>query len=66
MAKRPAQVPFIQSLDRGLTILQTVAKSSRPVSLAELAELLEVDRSSAFRLAHTLRRRGFLASPAGR
>jgi DNA-binding IclR family transcriptional regulator len=66
MAKRPAQVPFIQSLDRGLTILQTVAMSNRPVSLSELAELLDVDRSSAFRLAHTLRRRGFLASPAGR
>jgi len=66
MAKRPAQAPFIQSLDRGLTIVQTVATSTRPVSLTELAELLGVDRSSAFRLAQTLRRRGFLATPPGR
>ena len=66
MAKKPAQVPFIQSLDRGLTILQTVAMSNQPVTLGELSELLGVDRSSAFRLAQTLRRRGFLASPAGR
>src|SRR5580692_8492407 len=66
MAKKPGDVPFIQSLDRGLTILQTVAMSNQPVTLGELAELLGVDRSSAFRLAQTLRRRGFLATPAGR
>jgi IclR family acetate operon transcriptional repressor len=66
MAKRTVHVPFIQSLDRGLTILQKVAGSNQPVSLGELAELLQVDRSSALRLAHTLRRRGFLATPAGR
>src|SRR5580698_1588784 len=66
MAKKPGDIPFIQSLDRGLTILQTVATSKQPVTLGELAELLGVDRSSAFRLAQTLRRRGFLATPAGR
>src|ERR1700682_680975 len=60
------QVPFIQSLDRGLTILQAVALSKQPVSLGDLSELLKVDRSSAFRLAQTLRRRGFLACPTGR
>ncbi len=65
-ASRVTQVPFIQSLDRGLTILRAVALSKHPVSLGELADLLRVDRSSAFRLAHTLRRRGFLACPAGR
>jgi DNA-binding IclR family transcriptional regulator len=64
--KKSPQVPFIQSLDRGLAILQTVARSKQPVSLGELAELLSVDRSSAFRLAHTLRRRGFLSCPPGR
>ena len=66
MAKKPGQASFIQSLDRGLTILQTVARSKQPVGLGELSELLDVDRSSVFRLAQTLRRRGFLATPAGR
>lgn len=65
-AKKTTQIPFIQSLDRGLTILQAVARSSQPVSLGELAELLGIDRSSAFRLAHTLRRRGFLSCPPNR
>lgn len=66
MPKKVAQVPFIQSLDRGLSILQAVATSTQPVTLGELAELLGVDRSSAFRLAQTLRRRGFLSTPTGR
>jgi IclR family acetate operon transcriptional repressor len=65
-AKKSPQVLFIQSLDRGLVILQFVAQSKQPVSLGELAELIGVDRSSAFRLAHTLRRRGFLSCPPGR
>ena len=64
--KQSPQAPFIQSLDRGLTILKSVAISKQPVSLGEIASLLSIDRSSAFRLAHTLRRRGFLACPPGR
>jgi DNA-binding IclR family transcriptional regulator len=55
----------IQSLDRGLIILEAVAKSSNPVSLADLTTILGIDRSSAFRLAYTLKRRGFLAYPTG-
>ena len=60
------ETPPIQSLDRGLVILEAVAKSSDPVSLGELTSLLGIDRSSVFRLANTLKRRGFLAYPAGR
>src|SRR5713226_2664978 len=56
----------IQSLDRGLVILEAVASCSDPVSLAELTNLVGIDRSSVFRLAFTLKRRGFLAYPTGR
>jgi DNA-binding IclR family transcriptional regulator len=68
MRKRETQeTPSIQSLDRGLLILEAVGKSPDPVSLGQLAAMLEIDRSSAFRLANTLKRRGFLANPsAGR
>src|SRR5437763_7935851 len=65
--KEALETPSIQSLDRGLLILEAVAKSPEPVSLGPLAAMLGVDRSSAFRLANTLRRRGYLAnSSAGR
>src|SRR5207248_8988465 len=61
------ETPSIQSLDRGLLILEAVGKSPEPVSLGQLAALLGIDHSSAFRLANTLKRRGFLANPsAGR
>ncbi len=65
--KETRETPSIQSLDRGLLILEAVGKSPEPVSLSQLAALLEIDRSSAFRLANTLKRRGFLANAsAGR
>ena len=64
--KKMRQAPFIQSLDRGLAIVEAVAASNDPVSLGELTARLGIDRSSVFRLAQTLRRRGFLACPAGR
>jgi len=58
------ETPSIQSLDRGLLILETVGKSESPVSLGSLTGVLGIDRSSVFRLANTLKRRGFLANPA--
>ena len=64
--KSSPQTPSIQSLDRGLSILEAVAKSTDPVALGQLTDLLGIDRSSVFRLANTLRRRGFLANPNGR
>jgi len=60
------ETPPIQSLDRGLIILEAVANSPTPVSLSDLTGVLGIDRSSVFRLANTLKRRGFLAYPAGR
>jgi IclR family transcriptional regulator, acetate operon repressor len=59
--REPRETPSIQSLDRGLLILEAVGKSSEPVSLGHLAEMLDIDSSSAFRLANTLKRRGYLA-----
>jgi IclR family acetate operon transcriptional repressor len=51
----------VQSLDRGLSILEAVGQSAQPVPLKKLTALLGIDRSNAFRLANTLRRRRFLA-----
>jgi DNA-binding IclR family transcriptional regulator len=60
--REPQETPSIQSLDRGLLILEAVGKSAGPVSLGPLATMLGIDRSSAFRLANTLKRRGYLAN----
>jgi DNA-binding IclR family transcriptional regulator len=67
MAKsKVRQVPFVQSLDRGLRIVHAVALAGQPVPLGELTKLLGIDRSNVLRLANTLRRRGFLTCPAGK
>lgn len=66
MKKAAPETPSIQSLDRGLTILEAVARSNEPVPLAHLRQILGINRSSVFRLANTLRRRGFLTNPNGR
>jgi IclR family acetate operon transcriptional repressor len=57
--------PAIQSLDRGLAILEAVAGAAAPVPLKQLTDLIGIDRSSVFRLANTLRQRRFLANPKG-
>ncbi len=49
-----------------MSILEEVATSTEPVPLGQLTALLDIDPSSAFRLANTLKRRGFLANPNGR
>lgn len=65
MKKVAPETPSIQSLERGLMILEAVAKARSPVLLSDLREMLDINRSSVFRLANTLRRRGFLTNPNG-
>ena len=56
VAKRDGRV--VQSLDRGLIALEmTLSGGVRP---SELAEAIGVDRSSAYRLLHTLMVRGYV------
>jgi IclR family acetate operon transcriptional repressor len=66
MSKRvPRESSSVQSLDRGLAILEAVGQSPVPVPLKDLTALLGIDRSNVFRLANTLRQRRFLTNPDG-
>jgi IclR family acetate operon transcriptional repressor len=64
-SNKPRDTAQIQSLDRGLAILEAVAVSPVPVPLKQLTDLIGIDRSSVCRLANTLRQRRFLANPLG-
>jgi IclR family pca regulon transcriptional regulator len=55
---------IVQSLDRGLELLEAVAAHPPGLSLAEIAEFLEVSQPSAFNLAATLVNRGYLEKTA--
>src|ERR687884_1630887 len=65
MSGKTLDTPAIQSLDRGLAILEAGAASPAAVPLKQLTDLIGIDRSSVFRLANTLRQRRFLANPKG-
>jgi len=49
-----------QTLDRGLQVLEAVARSADPVSVAEAATEVGIDRRVAHRLIETLVARGYL------
>jgi len=51
---------FVPGLDRGLRVLEIVAKANNPLTIAEIAKKLDVSRSSAFRITYTLKHLGFL------
>ena len=50
----------IQSLARGLKILEIMAESEFGIGITELAEQLQVDKSTASRLVQTLVKDGFV------
>jgi DNA-binding IclR family transcriptional regulator len=50
----------VQALDRGLQLLDLLGTTTEAMSLADLAEEIEVDRSTAHRLLATLVQRGYV------
>ncbi|MCC6615857.1 MAG: IclR family transcriptional regulator [Anaerolineae bacterium] len=55
----------IQSLSRGLLILDCVASAGRSVSITEVAQMLQIDKSSASRLVKTLVQHDYLQPERG-
>ena len=51
---------IVPGLVRGLEALQAFSEQKRDLSVSELAEIIGVNRSSAFRIAYTLEHCGFL------
>lgn len=50
----------IPGLHRGLRVLEILGAAGKPMSLSEIAQAMELSRSSVFRLVYTLRQMGFL------
>lgn len=53
-------VYFVPGLHRGLQVLEAVGRSDKPLSVTELSRMLELSRSSVFRLVYTLQFMEFL------
>ena len=50
----------VPALGRGIRLLEILAEAEQPMSLTDLANALDIGRSSAFRLVHTLRNLDYL------
>lgn len=50
----------IQSLEKGLRILDEIIEAPAPLKLADIVRRFDMDRASAFRFLQTLEHRGFL------
>lgn len=53
--------PLVQSLSRGLRLLDWIAEAPKGLTLAEMARRLEVSQPTAFNLARTLVAHGYIA-----
>src|SRR2546423_6177188 len=53
---------FVESLDRGLRLLERFGITSGPMTLSDLARAAELPRATARRILFTLERSGFVAS----
>jgi IclR family transcriptional regulator, pca regulon regulatory protein len=53
---------FVESLDRGLRLLQVFGERPAPMSLSEIAKIAELPRATARRILFTLQHGGFVSS----
>jgi DNA-binding IclR family transcriptional regulator len=65
MSESVSTVRLAQTLDRGLQILEAVARSADPLTVAQTAEIVGLDRTVTHRLVSTLAIRGYLHREAG-
>ena len=54
-------IEFIESLDRGLRVLQSFALDRRPMTLSDLAKVTDLPRATTRRILMTLQKAGFVA-----
>jgi len=58
----PRATDFVESLDRGLRLLQVFGSSHAPMSLSEIARAADLPRATARRILFTLQHGGYVAS----
>jgi DNA-binding IclR family transcriptional regulator len=61
-----ANAYVVPGLARGIDLLEVLAREQRPMSAVQLAETLDLPRSSVFRLIQTLQQKGLIESDTSR
>src|SRR5215475_12900199 len=58
----PRATDFVESLDRGLRLLQVFAAQPAPMTLSEIASAADLPRATARRILFTLQHGGYVSS----
>lgn len=58
----PRATDFVESLDRGLRLLQAFGERPQPMSLSEIARAADLPRATARRILFTLQHGGYVSS----
>src|SRR4051812_31650179 len=70
MADQPVTTPraagSVQSVDRALDVLETLARAGGPLGVGELAERTDLPQGTAHRLLQSLQQRGYVRRDASR
>src|ERR1700761_5856698 len=61
-ASEPRATDFVESLDRGLRLLQAFGERSSPMTLSEIADIVDLPRATARRILLTLQHGGYVSS----
>jgi IclR family transcriptional regulator, pca regulon regulatory protein len=61
-SSEPRATDFVESLDRGLRLLQAFGERSSPMTLSEIADLASLPRATARRILLTLQHGGYVSS----
>jgi IclR family pca regulon transcriptional regulator len=61
-ASEPRATDFVESLDRGLRLLQAFGERPAPMTLSEIAEITDLPRATARRILLTLAHGGYVSS----
>ena len=56
---------YVEAVGRGLRILEAFTETSPDLSLTELSQAVDLDKSTVFRFAYTLEKLGYLLSTGG-
>jgi IclR family transcriptional regulator, pca regulon regulatory protein len=61
-ASEPRATDFVESLDRGLRLLQAFGEQPSPMTLSEIADIVDLPRATARRILLTLQHGGYVSS----
>ena len=66
MSSKKIESPSLSTLDKALTVLETVENAEQPLTIQSIARIAGIQRLAVYRILHTLERRGYVIRGDGK